>query len=35
MPYNWGLYDQGDHGKDYSDNQRFWDLVLNCIQFWK
>jgi hypothetical protein len=35
MPYNWGLNDQGDHGKDYSDNQRFWDSVLNFIQFWK
>jgi hypothetical protein len=35
LPYNWGLNDQGDHGKNYSENQRFWDSVFNFIQFWK
>ncbi len=35
LPYNWGLNDQSDHGKTYSDNQRVWDSVLNFIQFWK
>jgi hypothetical protein len=35
LPYNWGLSDQSDHGKTYTDNQRFWDSVLNLIQFWK
>jgi Protein of unknown function, DUF547 len=35
LPYNWGLNDQGDHGKSYSLNQMIWDSVLNFIQFWK
>jgi hypothetical protein len=35
LPYNWGLNDQGDHGKSYSRNQIIWDSVLNFIQFWK
>jgi hypothetical protein len=35
LPYNWGLNDQGDHGKSYSSNQMIWDLTINAIQFWK
>jgi len=35
LPYNWGLNDQGDHGKSYSGNQMIWDLTINAIQFWK
>jgi hypothetical protein len=35
FPYNWGLNDQGDHGKSYSRNQMIWDTFINAIQFWK
>jgi hypothetical protein len=35
LPYNWGLNDQSDHGKDYSRKQMIWDLIVNFLQFWK
>jgi hypothetical protein len=35
LPYNWGLNDQGDHGKDYGRNQLIWDSILNFFKFWK
>ena len=35
LPYNWGLNDQSDHGKDYGQKQMIWDLILNFMQFWK
>jgi Protein of unknown function, DUF547 len=35
LPYNWGLNDQGDRGKDYSRNKMIWDVVFNFLQFWK
>ena len=35
LPYNWGLNDQSDHGKDYGRKQMIWDLILNLMQFWK
>jgi Protein of unknown function, DUF547 len=35
LAYNWGLNDQGGHGKDYSRNNMIWDSVLNVLQFWK
>jgi hypothetical protein len=35
LPYNWGLNDQSDHGKDYSQNQMIWDSILNFMQFWR
>ncbi len=35
LPYNWGLNDRGDHGKNYSRNQMIWDSFTNAIQFWK
>jgi len=35
LPYNWGLNDQSDHGKDYGQKQMIWDLILNLMQFWK
>ena len=35
LPYNWGLNDQGDHGKDYGRNQMIWDWILNFLQLRK
>ena len=35
LPYNWGINDQGDHGKDYGRNQMIWDSILNFFKFWK
>src|SRR3984893_1188108 len=35
LPYNWGLNDQSDHGKNYNQNQMIWDSIINAIQFWK
>jgi hypothetical protein len=35
LPYNWGLNDQGDRGRDYSRNQMIWDWILNFVHFWK
>lgn len=35
LTYNWGLNDQGDHGRDYGRNQMVWDWILNFIQFRK
>jgi hypothetical protein len=35
LPYNWGLNDQSDHGKDYGRKQMIWDLILDFMQFWK
>ena len=35
LPYNWGLNDQGDHGKDYGRNQMIWDWVLNVLHLRK
>lgn len=35
LNYNWGLNDQGDHGRDYGRNQMVWDWILNFIQFRK
>jgi hypothetical protein len=35
LPYNWGLNDQADHGRDYSRNQMIWDSILNFLQFRK
>jgi hypothetical protein len=35
LPYNWGLNDQSNHGKEYSWIQNLWDSVLNFVQFWK
>ena len=35
LPYNWGLNDQGDHGKDYGRNQMIWDWVLNFLHLRK
>lgn len=35
LPYNWGLNDQSDHGKDYGQKQMIQDLILNFMQFWK
>jgi hypothetical protein len=35
LPYNWGLNDQGDHGKDYGRNQLIWDSTLNFFELWK
>jgi hypothetical protein len=33
LPYNWGLNDQGDHGKDYGRTQMIWDWILNFLHF--
>jgi Protein of unknown function, DUF547 len=35
LPYNWGLNDQSDQGKQYGWIQIVWDWILNFIQFWK
>jgi Protein of unknown function, DUF547 len=35
LPYNWGLNDQGDHGRDYGRNQMIWDWILNFLQIRK
>jgi len=35
LPYNWGLNDQSDQGKQYGWIQIVWDRILNFIQFWK
>lgn len=35
LPYDWGLNDQSNHGKEYSWIQNLWDSVLNFVQFWK
>jgi hypothetical protein len=35
LPYDWGLNDQTNHGKEYSWIQNLWDSVLNFVQFWK
>jgi hypothetical protein len=35
LPYDWGLNDQSNHGKEYSSIQNLWDSVLNFVQFWK
>ena len=31
LPYDWGLNDQGDHGRDYGRNQMIWDWILNFL----
>jgi hypothetical protein len=33
LPYNWGLNDQDDHGRDYGRNQMIWDWILNFLHF--
>jgi len=33
LPYNWGLNDQSDHGRDYSRNQMIWDWIRNFLHF--
>ena len=35
LPYNWGLNDQSDQGKQYGWIQVAWNWILNFIQFWK
>jgi hypothetical protein len=35
LPYNWGLNDQGDHGRDYGRNQMIWDWIVNFLQLRK
>jgi hypothetical protein len=34
LPYDWGLNDQSNHGKEYSWIQNLWDSILNFVQFW-
>jgi hypothetical protein len=35
IPYNWGLNDESDHGKDYGRKQMIWDSILNFLRFRK
>ena len=35
LPYNWGLNDQGAHGRDYGRSQMIRDWILNFLQFRK
>ena len=34
LPYNWGLNDQGLHGKRYSRGRMLWDRFVDFVTFW-